>query len=306
MPRGTIKCLLRLPAAYRRAARTTDLLLIDFYGFRTRFLTLGLEHIMDTHATTGPPTREELNAELLDVPEPPPQREWPPPPEFEDNVEVALRHIKGRRGGDLVGVMLVGSGARRALTPHSDIDLIALVKGEANGHEILRVGDRLADIRYHGSRSVEEDLAYSLRLPSLLRKSRILYDHDGICAKLIEKAHHRFRQGPPPASINEQIRLKAECYHLLGKTQDFLDKPGTAHYLLTLFYEDCISAFFRLRGFWLVAPVDVHRFMFSREPALADLAGQFLTASTLTDRLNFGRQFADLLFKDIPNPARID
>jgi hypothetical protein len=46
--------------------------------------------------------------------------------------------------------------------------------------------------------------------------------------------------------------------------------------------------------------------MFSREPGLADLAGQFLNANTLADRLNFGRQFADLLFKDIPNPARID
>ena len=89
---------------------------------------------MDTHSTTSTPTREELNAELLEVPEPPEQPESPPPPGFEDNVEVALRHIKGRRGGDLVGVILVGSGARRALTLHSDIDLIALVKGEADGH----------------------------------------------------------------------------------------------------------------------------------------------------------------------------
>ncbi|MBH0195699.1 MAG: hypothetical protein HP494_08925, partial [Nitrospira sp.] len=173
-------------------------------------------------------------------------------------------------------------------------------------HEILRVGDRLTDIRYHGYQGVEEELAHSLRLPSLLKKGRILFDHEGICAQLLEKAHHRFRQGPPQATINEQIRMKASCFHWLGKAQDLTDKPGTAHYLLTLFYEDCILAFFRLRGFWMTAPVDIHRFMFSREPALADLAGQFLTASTLTDRLNFGRQFADLLFKDVPNPARID
>ncbi|NJL16006.1 MAG: nucleotidyltransferase domain-containing protein [Nitrospira sp.] len=173
-----------------------------------------------------------------------------------------LRHVKGRRGGDLVGVLLVGSGARKAITPHSDIDVIALVKGEADHHEILRVGERLADIRYHGYQSVEDDLAYSPRLPSLLRKGRILYDHDGICATLIEKVHQRFRQGPQPASINEQIRLKAQCYHQLGKAQDLVEKPGTAYYLLTLFYEDCISAFFRLRGFWLVSPVDIHRFMF--------------------------------------------
>lgn len=56
----------------------------------------------------------------------------------------------------------------------------------------------------------------------------------------------------------------------------------------------------------MTAPVDIHRFMHSREPALADVAGQFLSATNLADRLNFGRQFADLLFKDVPNPARID
>lgn len=261
---------------------------------------------MDSNAASTVPTREELNAELLAVPEPPEQPETPHPPGFEDSLEIALRHVKGRRGGDLVGVILVGSGARKAITPHSDIDLVALVKGEADGHEILRVGERLVDIRYRGHKEVEEELAYSLRLPPLLRKGRPLYDHDGISATLIEKANQRFRQGPPPASMNEQIRMKAECFHWLGKAQDLADKPGTAQYLLTLFYEDCILAFFRLRRFWPTAPVDIHRFMFSREPALADLAGQFLTATTLADRLNFGRQFADLLFKDVPNPARID
>ena len=110
---------------------------------------------MDSNTATTTPTREELNAELLQVPEPPEQPELPPPPGFEDNIEVAIRHIKGRRGGDLVGILLVGSGARRTLTPHSDIDLLALVKGETDNHEILRVGERLADIRYHGYHSVE-------------------------------------------------------------------------------------------------------------------------------------------------------
>jgi len=261
---------------------------------------------MDSNSTASLPTREELNAELVTVPEPPEQPETPPPPGFEDSLDVALRHMKGRRGGDLVGVILVGSSVRRAITPDSDIDLIALVKGDSDGHEILRVGERLLDIRYYGYRSVEDELAHSLQLPSLLRKGRILFDHEGVTAQLLEKANQRFRQGPKPASINEQIRLKASCYHWLGKAEDLTEKPGTAQYVLTLFYEDCILAFFRLRGYWLTAPVDVHRFMFSREPALADLAGQYLNAITLTDRLNFGRQFANLLFKDIPNPARID
>mgnify|MGYP003492802257 CR=1 FL=1 len=56
---------------------------------------------MDTTTATNIPTREELNAELLAVPEPPEQPETPHPPGFEDSLEIALRHIKGRRGGDL-------------------------------------------------------------------------------------------------------------------------------------------------------------------------------------------------------------
>ncbi|MEW6247171.1 MAG: hypothetical protein AB1555_10730 [Nitrospirota bacterium] len=252
------------------------------------------------------PTREELNAELVDVPEPPEQPESLEAPGFEQVVSAALRHVRGKRGGDLVAVILVGSGSRRAITPHSDVDLIALVKGEADRHELVRVADRVVDIRYRGHQTVEEEIAYSPRLPPLLRKGRILFEHEGIGSKLIEKAQQRFRQGPPPAGVNEQIRVKADCLHWLGKAEDVADKPATAQYLLTIFFEDFVTAFFRLRGLWLTAPVDVVRFLTSRDPAIGDLASRFLIAPTLTERLILGRQLADLLFKDIPNPARID
>jgi predicted nucleotidyltransferase len=226
---------------------------------------------MDSPVTHPIPTSEELKAELLSMPEPPEQPEPITEPGFEELVTVALRHVRGRRGGDLVSVILVGSSVRRAITTHSDIDLIALVKGQADGHEIVRVADRLADIRYRGHQELEEDLPYSPRLPSLLRKARILFDHDDIGAKLIERANQRFRQGPPP-----------------------------------IFFDDVVSAFFRLRGFWLTTPVDVPKFIASRDATLGDLAGRFLTAATLPERLNLGRDLADLLFKDVPNPARID
>ena len=261
---------------------------------------------MDSESTETVPTREELQAELLEVPEPPEQPETPLEPEYEQLVSVALRHIRGRRGGDLVSVILVGSGARRAITAHSDIDLIALVKGQTDSHEIVRVAGRLADIRYYGHKELEDELPYSPLLPSLLRKGRILFDHDAIGAKIIERASQRFRQGPPPASINEQIRLKAQCHHWLGKAQDLADKPATANYLLTIFFDDFVHAFFRLKGLWKTAPVDIPRFIASRDAALGDLAGQFLSASTLAERLNFGRDLTDLLFKNVPNPARID
>jgi len=261
---------------------------------------------MDAEQTGTVPSREELQAELVEIPEPPEQPEPINEPAFEDVVNVALRHVRGRRGGDLVSVLLVGSGARRAVTAHSDVDLIALVKGQADGHEIVRVADRLADIRYYGHKDVEDELPYSPRLPSLLRKGRILFDHEAIGAKLIERANQRFRQGPPPAGMNEQIRLKAQCLHWLGKAQDLADKPATANYLLTLFFDDYVNAFFRLKGLWLTAPADIPRFVLSRDATLGELAGRFLNAASLPERLNLGRDLTDLLFKDVPNPARID
>lgn len=262
--------------------------------------------MMEPDTTTPVPTREELNAELVAVPDLPEQPDVIEEPGFEDVVAVALRHVRGKRGGDLVGVILVGSATRRAITPHSDVDLIALVKGETEAHEIIRIADRLADIRYRGHKLVEEELAFSPRLPPLLRKGRILFDLDGICPTLIEQANHRFRQGPPPAGINEQIRMKAECFHWLGKAEDLFDRPVTALYLLNVFFDDCLTAFFRLRGFWLTAPSDVLRFIASRDQALGELTSQFLSAPNLSERLNFGRKLADLLFKDVPHPARVD
>lgn len=113
---------------------------------------------MDSPVTHPTPTSEELNAELLAMPEPPEQPDPIVEPGYEELVAIALRHVRGRRGGDLVSVILVGSSVRRAITTHSDIDLIALVKGQADGHEIVRVADRLADIRYRGYREMEEDL----------------------------------------------------------------------------------------------------------------------------------------------------
>jgi hypothetical protein len=100
--------------------------------------------------------------------------------------------------------------------------------------------------------------------------------------------------------------MKAECFHWLGKARDLADKPTTAQYLLSIFFDDFVSAFFRLRGFWLTTPVDVPKFIASRDATLGDLAARFLTAATLPERLNLGRDLADLLFKDVPNPARID
>ncbi len=258
----------------------------------------------DSPAAT--PSAAELQAELLDVPAPPEQPAPVMPPGYEDALALALKHVRGKRGGDLAAVILVGSGARRATTPHSDIDLVVLVKGSADGHEIVRVGDRLVDIRYGEHTAVMEDIDHSPRLPPLLRKGRILYDHDGIAAKLIEKAAQRFRSGPPAPTINEQIRWKAECLHWLGKAEDMADRPPTAQYLLQIFFDESLTAFFRLRGFWLTAPVDVLRFLNSRDPVLGEKAARFLTAGTLQERFDTARQFAGALFKDVPQPARID
>lgn len=256
--------------------------------------------------TQAPPTREELNAELLPVPEPPELPPTPEPPGTDKIIEHALGHVRGKRGGDLVAVLLAGSGARRALTAHSDLDFIVLVKGHDEGQDMIRIADRLVDIRYWSAQSVEEELSHSPRLPPLLRKARVLFEHDAIGTKLIDKAQQRFRQGPPQAGMHEKIRLKAECLHWLGKAEDLMNQPATAEYLLATFFEELLQAFFRVRGLWLTAPADMMRFAASRDSALGDLLDRFQGAPTTAARLDAARQLAQQLFRDIPNPQRVD
>jgi predicted nucleotidyltransferase len=257
--------------------------------------------------TPPTPSREELNAELLPVPEPPELPPTPEPPGTDKIIEHALGYVRGKRGGDLVAVLLVGSGARRALTPHSDLDFIVLVKGQDEGQDVVRIADRQIDIRYWSAKAVEEDLAQSLRLPPLLRKARVLFEYDAAGTKLIDKAQQRFRKGPPQAGMHEKIRLKADCLHWLGKAEDLIgSQPATAEYLLATFFEELLQAFFRVRGLWLTAPVDMMRFAASRDGAFGDLLERFQAASTTAARLDAGRQLAQLLFKEIPNPQRVD
>jgi predicted nucleotidyltransferase len=253
------------------------------------------------------PTREELNAELLPVPEPPELPPTPEPPGTDKIIEHALGHVRGKRGGDLAAVLLAGSGARRALTSHSDLDFIVLVKGHEEGQEVIRIADRHVDIRYWSARAVEEDLSQSLRLPPLLRKARVLFEHDATGTKLLDKAQQRFRKGPPQAGMHEKIRLKADCFHWLGKAEDLLgSQPATAEYLLAGFFEELLQAFFRIRGLWPTAPVDMMRFAASRDEAFGSLLERFQGAPTTAARLDLGRQLAQHLFKDIPNPQRVD
>lgn len=256
--------------------------------------------------TQAPPTRDELNAELLPVPEPPELPPTPEPPGTDKIIEHALGHVRGKRGGDLVAVLLAGSGARRALTAHSDLDFIVLVKGHDEGQDMIRIADRLVDIRYWSAQAVEEELSHSLRLPPLLRKARVLFEHDATGTKLIDKAQQRFRQGPPQAGMHEKIRLKAECLHWLGKAEDLMGQPATAEYLLATFFEELLQAFFRVRGLWLTAPVDMMRFAASRDSAFGDLLDRFQGAPTTAARLDAARQLAQQLFRDIPNPQRVD
>lgn len=256
------------------------------------------------------PTREELQAELLDVTEPTREPEPKPnkdtPGALDAVLNTAVRYVRGQRGGDLVAVILVGSAVRRAFTSHSDVDLIAVLKGEEEKEEMVRIGDRLVEIRYRGYKNIERELPSAPRLPPLLRKGRVLFEHEAAGTRLVEKGAQRFRQGPPPLTLNEKIRLKANCLHWLGKAEDLRSHPEAAQYLLTLFLEDAVHAFFRLRGLWLTSPSDTVRFVASRDAAVGEALARFLLAPSLGERVDHGRALAELLFREIPQPPRVD
>jgi hypothetical protein len=73
-----------------------------------------------------------------------------------------------------------------------------------------------------------------------------------------------------------------------------------------IFLDHLLNAFFRLRGFWLTAPADLIRFVSTRDAAVGDLFDRAMMAPTLAERLALGQELSQLIFKDIPNPARVD
>jgi predicted nucleotidyltransferase len=252
------------------------------------------------------PSREALQAELLPVPEAAEPLHALEPPSQEAILEAALRYVRGRRGGDLVAVVLVGSGTRRAVTAHSDLDLIAFVKGAQEGHEVVRVAHRLVEIRYRDHKAVEQDIQHVLRLPPLLRKGRVLFEVESVGTRLIERANQRFRNGPPMLNMHERIRLKAECAHWLGKAEDLAFQPATASYLLGQFAELFLDAYFRIRGWWPTAPAETLRFIATRETSIGSTLERFFAGTTLADRLAAGHDLMQQVMHDIPLPPRID
>lgn len=234
------------------------------------------------------------------------QTDAAPVPELEQIVAKAVRYVRAKRGGDLAAVILVGSAARDALMPHSDVDLLVLVLGKDNSHEVVRVLTRAVDIRYLGVSVAEEQVQTSPRLPIILRKARVLLELEAAGSQLLQKAHTRFRQGPPALTIHEKIRLRTEVLHWLGKAEDRQDESAAARHLVSIFLDESINAFYQLRGFWPASPVEHLRFISQRDGALGDLLRQALSATDLADQLATARRIADHLFKDIPSPARID
>ena len=229
-----------------------------------------------------------------------------PVPEIDQVLAKAVRHVRAKRGGDLAAIILAGSAARGALTPHSDVDLLVLVLGTENGHELVRVLSRIVEIRYLGVADAEEQVRTSPRLPIILRKARVLFETDAAGSQLLQKAHTRFRQGPPPPTIHEKIQLRTEALHWLGKAEDRQAEPAIARHLLSVFLDESMHAFYRLRGFWPASPTEHLRFITQRDNVLGELLQQAFTASDLVEQLAAARRIADYLFKDLPAPARID
>ncbi len=218
----------------------------------------------------------------------------------------AVGYVRAKRGGDLAAIILAGSAARDAMTSHSDVDLLALVLGADNGHELVRILTRIVEIRYLGVAEAEEQVKTSPRMPIILRKAHVLYELEAAGSQLLQKAHARFRQGPPSLTIHEKIRLRTTVLHWMGKAEDYQADPAIARHLLSIFLDEAMSAFYQLRGFWPASPVEHLRFISQRDHALGDLLQQAFTVPDLSGQLSTARRIADYLFKDIPAPARID
>src|SRR5437879_10534217 len=129
------------------------------------------------------------------------------------------------------------------MTSHSDVDLLVLVLGADNSHELVRVLSRIVEIRYLGASEAEEQVNTSPRLPIILRKARVLYELEAAGSQLLQKAHARFLQGPPSLTIHEQIRPRPTVLHWLGKVEVQQADPAFARHALSTFLHDARRRF---------------------------------------------------------------
>ncbi len=226
--------------------------------------------------------------------------------ELNDILPILLRHVKGKRGGDLLGLMMPVIDFDHNSKRRGKLVVFAIIKGEEQDLEWVRIKRRLLEISYRNQKSIEDDLTNSLSMAPFLRKAKVLFERDGISSKICEMAGKRFKQGPPHTSINERIMLKAECYHWVGKMQELTDSPDRAKFVLPSFVEQLIVAWFRLRGLWYVSSSEEFQFIFSRDRVFAEGLRDIWNEEDLKEQLELLQRLASHVLKDIPWPARID
>ena len=226
--------------------------------------------------------------------------------ELNDILPIAIRHVKAKRGGDLLGIIMPTVDPDAQSKRRGKLSLLIIIKGDDWDAEWIRVKRQLIEIAYRGQKGFEEKLQTSMYLPQFLRKARVLFDRDGAASKICDMATKRFRQGPPHPSINEKIHLKAECYHWLGKIQEAANDPGRARSILPAFVDQIVISWFRLRGLWQVSVSDELQFISARDQALGEGLRDIWNEPDITKQVELAQRIASHMLKAVPWPARLD
>ncbi len=219
---------------------------------------------------------------------------------------MAIRHVKARRGGDLLGIILPSLDADTRLKRKGKTSLLVIIKGEEGDAQWIRIKQYMIHIFYRGQKGFEGEIQTSFSLPPLLRKARVLFERDGVASKICDMTARRFRQGPPHPSINEKIHLKAECYHWLGKIQGAAGQPDLARYILSAFIDQIVVSWFRLRALWHVSVSEEFQLILARDKALAEGIRDILVERDIQKQIELAQQIAIHVLKEVPWPARID
>ncbi len=143
-------------------------------------------------------------------------------------------------------MILYGSYARGDHGPESDLDLAGFRDTAEPTHDCRRVGDVVLDAWIHPAKEAGEPSAF-LRL----RGGRVLVEHDGFGATLLERIETVYRAGPPALSSSEREtrRVWAEKMLLRAGRGDVEGNYRRA-WLLYALLED----YFALRRRWFEGP----------------------------------------------------
>jgi hypothetical protein len=218
----------------------------------------------------------------------PPDLDLPPlDPPYDQALVEAIEYVFDVHD-DVVAINLAGSVSRGEVDERSDIDLYVIIGGDLR-HRDQRIfsgvpAEMFFNPEQRARKSFDADRLQG-RAPgiALMAFGHIIYDPDGVFAKLRQDALAAMEAGP--AVPDEQVTMQR--YASVDRLDNALDvaqrDPAMARMLATEAVSQAIAVWFIERGGWMPRAKDRLEALRRVDPEAADAVEQFMESGEVAD-----------------------